>query len=332
MADDHYHEDSVFTDSPALDAGESRSAEPRAQRPVVEQLDEESMPETQPTQQAAIAKPELSSAVPLRPPVIVLGMHRSGTSAMAGALCRLGGWVGEDKELLPANAANPSGYFEREETKATLDQMLAAVRGTWSNPPHESLSLYKLESVRPALAALVAKLVARVPDAQFLVMKDPRLSLFSVLLSPLIPNATLVVCVRHPLAVARSLMARDHTNLLHALAMWEAYNVALCQGLEGRELFVWDFDESKRDRLPGFLGEVLCNEVRLTPVELGLGDHVHQHVTSEDEEQWLTLGQLRLWHRLRELADGQQPTRLSHWELSAASMQILDPVRHAVVR
>ena len=42
--------------------------------------------------------------------IIVLGMHRSGTSALAGVLGLLGARL--PARQLPANFANPKGYFE----------------------------------------------------------------------------------------------------------------------------------------------------------------------------------------------------------------------------
>jgi hypothetical protein len=254
-------------------------------------------------------------------------MHRSGTSAVAGALCNLGGWAGGVDELLPANAANPGGYFERGLTNEALDRVLAGLGGSWSNPPYDSLSVYKLESARNALRSIFSDLSERLPDKRFIVVKDPRLSLFSSLFDFLIPHATIIVCVRHPLAVARSLMARDGINLLHGLALWEAYNVALSRGLEGREVFLWDFKASTMDQLPGFLAQVLGTSQQTTTADLGLRDYIHQNVTEEDEQQWLSLGQLRLWRRLEKLAGDPQGTHLPPTELSASSMHVLDPGR-----
>lgn len=286
-------------------------------------------PEPEP---APTGESEPSAPSPSGPPVLVLGMHRSGTSAMAGAFCSLGGWAGGVEELLPSNAANPGGYFERGKTNETLDRLLAGVGGSWSNPPCDNLSVYKLESARPDLTALFSELSARLPNDKFLVVKDPRLSLFSSLLRPLMPNATIVVCIRHPLAVARSLMARDGMNLMHGLALWEAYNVALGQGLEGRKVFVWDFKASTLDQLPGFLVQALGHPLQTTHVDLGLRDYIHQNVTEEDEQQWLTVGQLRLWRQLEKLASSQQATYLPHGDLSASSTHILDPGRLVVER
>ena len=45
-----------------------------------------------------------------QPPVLVVGMHRSGTSLLARMLQLLGVHLGDD--LLPADQHNPDGYGE----------------------------------------------------------------------------------------------------------------------------------------------------------------------------------------------------------------------------
>ncbi len=50
--------------------------------------------------------------------VVVLGMHRSGTSALTGLLPLLGLWAGEEDDFPPADEHNQAGYWEH--------------RGVWS--------------------------------------------------------------------------------------------------------------------------------------------------------------------------------------------------------
>jgi hypothetical protein len=51
-------------------------------------------------------------------PTVVIGMQRSGTSAVSGALQRLGVCFGSKEMLYPADANNPTGFFEHR--KATV--------------------------------------------------------------------------------------------------------------------------------------------------------------------------------------------------------------------
>lgn len=71
---------------------------------------------------------------PLRstPDILVLGMHRSGTSALTRVLAGAGAWVGDDEEMLPAHPAdNPTGYWERRDIVAAHDEFLTAAGCGW---------------------------------------------------------------------------------------------------------------------------------------------------------------------------------------------------------
>ena len=57
--------------------------------------------------------------------VIILGSGRSGTSMVAGTLAKAGYYMGE--QLLPANKANPKGFFEDIEVNAINEDILSSV-------------------------------------------------------------------------------------------------------------------------------------------------------------------------------------------------------------
>src|SRR5882762_5246263 len=67
--------------------------------------------------------------------VFVVGMHRSGTSAVAAALEALGLDVGAPDRLMVADAGNPAGYYELQEIGDLNDEILEWRGGRWDNPP-----------------------------------------------------------------------------------------------------------------------------------------------------------------------------------------------------
>ena len=71
--------------------------------------------------------------------VVILGMHRSGTSAVAGFLAKAGFFAGEDADLLEAAEDNPKGFFERADVNALNDNFLAELDGAWDRPPGREL-------------------------------------------------------------------------------------------------------------------------------------------------------------------------------------------------
>ena len=58
-----------------------------------------------------------------RQAILVLGMHRSGTSALGGAINALG--VAAPKTILPPNHANPRGFWECAPLVTAHDELLA---------------------------------------------------------------------------------------------------------------------------------------------------------------------------------------------------------------
>ena len=57
--------------------------------------------------------------------ILIVGMHRSGTSATAGMLHHLGVQLGSN--LLPANEYNLTGYWEHVDIVAVHDELLQAL-------------------------------------------------------------------------------------------------------------------------------------------------------------------------------------------------------------
>ena len=65
--------------------------------------------------------------------VIVTGMHRSGTSAVAGALHHAGLPMGG--KFIQPGADNPKGFFEDAEVLAINKELLRMNGGSWEKPP-----------------------------------------------------------------------------------------------------------------------------------------------------------------------------------------------------
>jgi hypothetical protein len=68
-------------------------------------------------------------------PLVVLGMHRSGTSAITRTVNLLGVPLGASDDLMPANEGNPTGYWESRALVDLNDEILACFGGSWSAPP-----------------------------------------------------------------------------------------------------------------------------------------------------------------------------------------------------
>ena len=105
--------------------------------------------------------------------VVVLGMHRSGTSSAAGTLIRLGG--GAPKHLMAPNVNNEKGYCESSVIKALNDAILAAGGSDWKD--WRKFDLDKIDALAANALRARAKraLVGEFGGVGLAVMKDPRI-------------------------------------------------------------------------------------------------------------------------------------------------------------
>lgn len=145
-----------------------------------------------------------------RPGILVLGMHRSGTSAVTGAL-ELAGAI-PPRDPMPATADNPRGYWESPRIARLNNRLLEAAGTCWNDAAPISAGWFR-DDARAADATEAAGLVvAEFPGHGPLVCKDPRICrllplwLRALDLAGCEPMTLLVV--RHPLEVAASLAAR----------------------------------------------------------------------------------------------------------------------------
>ncbi|WP_054658945.1 sulfotransferase family protein [Stenotrophomonas pictorum] len=168
--------------------------------------------------------------------IVVLGMHRSGTSALAGTFSQLGLRLGD--ELMPATAdANPKGYFEHVRVVQAHDRLLAAFGMDWADPrplPESWLRHPAALRARAELEPLLAQLLA---EGGTVVVKDPRacrfVPLWRELLESLGVQAHFAFIARHPVEVAASLRRRDDMSEYRAGLLSLAYQLEAEQATRG---------------------------------------------------------------------------------------------------
>ncbi len=153
---------------------------------------------------------------------LVLGMHRGGTSAVAGTLNRLG--LSLPTELMKPNPLNPRGYFESWDLVRLDNRILHAAATGWDDWSPIADAWFNQTAADGFADQIVAFLKREFAVATGFVIKDPRMCrLVPVWLDALGRFGTkpwTVLPIRHPDAVARSLMARDGISPANSHLLW----------------------------------------------------------------------------------------------------------------
>ncbi len=154
--------------------------------------------------------------------ILVLGMHRGGTSAIGGVLSLLG--VAGPKTPPEPDNWNPRGYFESKLFFRALDELLASVDSAWNDwRPLDPQSLVgdPAEQHRCKIRSL---LTDEFSDQSLIFIKDPRLCRLVPYLSSMLKELNrapmAVVPIRNPLEVARSLQRRDQLPFSASMLVW----------------------------------------------------------------------------------------------------------------
>jgi hypothetical protein len=201
--------------------------------------------ESQPASSDAKAGP----VTEVRNGICVLGMHRTGTSLVAGMLGILGMELGPDEDMMPATQDNPKGYWEQSSITNLNDALLEAFGGTWDAPPQLPAGWETSPHLEPMRSTAKAALHERFAEAKVWGWKDPRNSLTLPFWQRLVPGLRYVICVRNPIDVAESLRAREGEDppIEHHLGNWLRYTASALEHTSGRPRLVLLFEDLLRD-------------------------------------------------------------------------------------
>ena len=178
--------------------------------------------------------------------IIILGMHRSGTSAVTRLINMLGAYVGEENVLMPPAEDNEKGYWERHDVWPINHAVMQHSGGCWFCPPDVDPAAFDGDAftqLKRQAKAVLSQLDTRRPWA----LKDPRMCMTFSFWRPLLEVPICVLVIRRPIAVARSLQKRNQIPLPVGLAIWEKHVLQSLKDSAGLPRFIVDYDEVMRD-------------------------------------------------------------------------------------
>ena len=180
------------------------------------------------------------------PGVIVLGMHRSGTSAVTRLVNLLGADVGPEDDLVH-DFDNPAGHWESRSLVAANDRILSVLGRSWDFPPRLAPGWEHTEDMQ-ALVPELATTFAAVYRSGLWVWKDPRTCLTLPLWRQVLGDAPRIVYVqRDPAAVVHSVFRRDGVPRLYATGLWHRYVHAALGGADGLRVVCVRFEDVLAD-------------------------------------------------------------------------------------
>ncbi|MEI7037519.1 sulfotransferase [Fulvimonas yonginensis] len=154
--------------------------------------------------------------------LLVLGMHRSGTSAVTRVLNLLGAHLGAD--LLMAQADNKRGFWEHAEAVAIHERLLTALGRTWHDTRELPHGWLDSAAAKTATSEIVSLIERDMKEKRLWAVKDPRMCRLAPIwidaLHKLGIDTKAVLVVREPYEVASSLHMRDGWSYAHAYLMW----------------------------------------------------------------------------------------------------------------
>lgn len=168
--------------------------------------------------------------------LVVLGMHRSGTSVVSRILSLMGSHTGpvvREQAVFDTDDL----HWEGSSLPWINEQILRRGGGSWDAPP-ERILLFRRDQWR------ARRFLWEFAGADIASFKDPRTCLTYPLWQRVLPAHSIIACVRHPMNVARSLSEREGWSLARGLDLWLTYNRNLLAHLTGASAVHWfDFDE-----------------------------------------------------------------------------------------
>ena len=266
--------------------------------------------------------------------IIVLGMHRSGTSCITGSLELSGAHAGYNSDLTGVSPENPKGFWERRDIRNFCDTVFHGCDADWWKLSQFSVANIPFE-VKDKAITLAQPAIRSLNVHHPWVIKEPRLCVLLPILLELLNHPACVHIVRNPLEVAHSLKVRNGFSLQQGIALWEVYNHMAIQNTHHLKVIRIRYESliKQSDKTMGRVLERL-KSFGITglqqPDPTDLSQFIdsslrRQKASSGKELNYLTTNQLELWHALR---SDRQLTPASLPPLTEATIHVLQDLEH----
>jgi len=168
---------------------------------------------------------------------IITGMHRSGTSLVGRLFFEAGADMGNPDTFYRADRWNPEGYYEQPDIHAINMPLI--------NGPWWKFSYFWLPSTQTIIKR-ARKMEDQIRDTALMyrgkVVKETR---FCLTLPAWLEFGAqvegIIICLRDPIAVARSIQKRNKTTLGHGYKLWRIHNERILEHSRGIPTWYIDY-------------------------------------------------------------------------------------------
>ncbi len=184
-----------------------------------------------------------------RTALVVLGMHRSGTSALTRVISLLGAQL--PHHLLPPHEANKLGFWEPAQVVELHDRVFGEAGSSWDDPIPLDDAFFASDLARRFRRDLRDVLEREFGNSPLFVIKDPRackvVPLWRDVLAEMGVDASWVLVNRNPLEVHASLHARDRFSVHKSMLLWLGHVLSAERHTRGQRRVAVSFEALLRD-------------------------------------------------------------------------------------
>lgn len=178
--------------------------------------------------------------------IVILGMHKSGTSLMTQMIQETGAYLGKEDNLLEKDSSNPDGHFENLDILYANNDILHSCDREWYNLEVLNFDYSDRQTVKgmEKLKRIIQELFQK---SNVVAIKDPRISVllpvWERILTELEVEVHYVWMFRNPLEVMESLRKRNGYCSRHVLLMWIHYNLSILKFLKGKKYLLMHYKD-----------------------------------------------------------------------------------------
>lgn len=249
--------------------------------------------------------------------VIIAGMHRTGTSAITGAIEGLGIKLG-DHLAAAQEGINDKGYMEDINVIDIHEDLLWSIPSSW-----DDIFPIEITEIEPAkmdniLNRIKKLLIDYFSGGSICALKDPRVCLFLPLWLVVCKNLEIRPCfiipTRLPASVAQSLSTRDNVDTDRAHLLWIKYYLSAEKYSRNYDRLFITYESLLAEPTRVLLAITTRFDIALPTdskdplgkatefVTPSLNRSQHNHVTSNSATPWISECGTRLYQTMKDMA------------------------------